>query len=264
MRPLFRSVLLLATTLFLASHVEAQVVKYSFTGNKVSESGPGPSFGETISGTFTLDFGASPTQVIDMGGQYAFWLDGNFTFNATTESGYKLGSSTDTGTTQFTVSDSMFGNYSDLRFVSDDTILNRSLSLSPQNRYQPGANGIATIPNPWILVPGQDRVSISEYNYLTGEQTTAEYVLTAFTPPPPVVFNIFINGADTGIKDVTYQGQSVNTILAGYAASARNHGDYVSSVTQLANDLKKAGLLTDAQKSTLTSTAAQSSVGKKK
>jgi hypothetical protein len=160
MKHAFRSLLLLAVTAVTVAQAQAQVVKYSFTGTKVSESGPGPSFGETISGTFTLDFGASPDQVIEMGGQHALWLDGNFSFNATTDSGYKLGSSSDTGTTMFTVSDSMIGNYSDLRFVSDDQFLSRRLDIAPQNRYQPGADGIATIPNPWILVPGQDRVSI--------------------------------------------------------------------------------------------------------
>jgi hypothetical protein len=77
------------------------------------------------------------------------------------------------------------------------------------------------------------------------------------------VSNIVIDGTDTGIKDFNYQGQSVAAILADYAASAKNHGDYVENVEKLAGKLVKAKLLTKAQAKTLTQAAEKSSIGKK-
>ncbi len=79
----------------------------------------------------------------------------------------------------------------------------------------------------------------------------------------PVSTNIFIDGKDTGIKDFSYQSQLVSAILAGYAASAKNHGDYVSSVEKLVEKLLKAKLLTKAQAETLKQAAAKSSIGQK-
>jgi hypothetical protein len=48
------------------------------------------------------------------------------------------------------------------------------------------------------------------------------------------------------------------------AAGATNHGQYVSCIAHLANDLRKAGTITKAQSKELKTGAAHSKIGKKK
>ena len=48
--------------------------------------------------------------------------------------------------------------------------------------------------------------------------------------------------------------------IAEIAAGAANHGGFVTSVTQLMNAAKKAGLISGAQKGAVTSCAAESSL----
>jgi hypothetical protein len=53
-------------------------------------------------------------------------------------------------------------------------------------------------------------------------------------------------------------GATFNDLLAAAATGARNHGAYVSAVTQLADDWKKAGLINGSHKGAITSCAARS------
>ena len=53
-------------------------------------------------------------------------------------------------------------------------------------------------------------------------------------------------------------GATIKDLVNNCAAGARNHGGFVSCVTQLGNSLVNASILTSAQKGTLTSAAARS------
>lgn len=72
---------------------------------------------------------------------------------------------------------------------------------------------------------------------------------------------VVIDGVDTGITNVLVDnGCTISDLIAECAASAKNHGQFVSCVTALANDLRKQGVITNKEKSTLTKTAAKSNL----
>jgi hypothetical protein len=96
--------------------------------------------------------------------------------------------------------------------------------------------------------------------YYDGVRTEfVSYWLGSFTAALPT---ILIDGQDTGIEDFSYHGQLVSDLLEACAIGVENHGQYVSCVAHLTNDLKEAGLLTSQQRTTIQTLAAQSSIGK--
>jgi hypothetical protein len=75
-----------------------------------------------------------------------------------------------------------------------------------------------------------------------------------------------VNGAQAGSTTINNtvgdEGCTTQDLVNKCAANAKNHGGYVSCITQLANELRSAGLITNAQKSEMTSAAAKSKAGK--
>ncbi len=255
---MLRSLLIPAFTLILCAVAQAQVVTYKYTATL--QDGSDTFFGDTVTGTITLDLSAAPTTPSDSSTYgRSEWRNVPGIKITAQASNFNAG----TGSNQFvddTVASQVIGlpgmplifelgwlGFDDQVEASDVRQIQLIVGL-PDSDLNKFANLSATSP-------------YAGYLSLYDATHYGSYAITSISGPPS---NIVIGGVDTGIKDFTYLGQSVSAILAGYATSAKNHGDYVSSVTQLANDLKKAGLLTDAQKSTLTSAAAQSSIGKKK
>jgi hypothetical protein len=76
-----------------------------------------------------------------------------------------------------------------------------------------------------------------------------------------------VNGVQPGATSVDNtlgdDGCTVQDLVNACAAQAKNHGQYVSCITHLANELKAAGFITDAQKAEMTKGAAKSKAGKK-
>jgi hypothetical protein len=81
---------------------------------------------------------------------------------------------------------------------------------------------------------------------------------------------VSINGVNSGVTNkviapgITLADHMDSESSSCAAANIGNHGKYASCVAHALNALKKAGLITDAEKTALQSAAAQSSVGKKK
>lgn len=74
---------------------------------------------------------------------------------------------------------------------------------------------------------------------------------------------VVIDGCDSGVPNlVLVAGCTLADAIAGCANGATNHGKYVSCVSDLTNSLKKAGVLTGAQKGAIERCAAQSDIGK--
>ena len=72
---------------------------------------------------------------------------------------------------------------------------------------------------------------------------------------------IIIDGCDTGVANVWFpNGCTISDLIQACAAGASNHGDFVSCVSQLANDLKKDGVISGSDKGKITSCAAQSNL----
>ena len=76
---------------------------------------------------------------------------------------------------------------------------------------------------------------------------------------------VVIDGRDTGAPNYLFVGGCTsNDYIAQFAASAKNHGSFVSRVAAFANALLEAGLITEEQKDAIMSAAGQSSIGGKK
>jgi len=72
---------------------------------------------------------------------------------------------------------------------------------------------------------------------------------------------IVIDGCDTGVPNpVSEDGCKGSDAFAECAASARNHGDFVSCVAYVTNQMKKSGAITGEQKGAIMSCAAQANI----
>lgn len=72
---------------------------------------------------------------------------------------------------------------------------------------------------------------------------------------------VVIGGCDSGVTNYLFtSGCTLSDYIAHLGASASNHGQFVSGVADLTNQLKKAGLITGAQKSSIQSCAAGASI----
>ena len=69
---------------------------------------------------------------------------------------------------------------------------------------------------------------------------------------------VVIGSIDTGVPSFLFvTGCTSNDLIAAIAASASNHGGFVSGVAHLTNDWKKADLITGQQKGAIQSAAAK-------
>jgi hypothetical protein len=74
---------------------------------------------------------------------------------------------------------------------------------------------------------------------------------------------VFVGGVNTGITNLMFtNGCTMSDEIIGAADDANNHGSFVSAVAHIGNDWRDASLITDAQRSLLQTTAAQSTIGK--
>ena len=72
---------------------------------------------------------------------------------------------------------------------------------------------------------------------------------------------VVIDGCDSGVANqLDADGCTLADLIQEIAAGAANHGQFVSGVAQLANDLKKAGIITGQEKGALQSCAAQANL----
>lgn len=74
---------------------------------------------------------------------------------------------------------------------------------------------------------------------------------------------VIIGGCDSGVANAVVDTNTLCTIsdlIAECAASATNHGEFVSCVAEVTNSLHKAGVITGAQKGRIQSCAAQSNI----
>ena len=278
-----RSLLATIAVAGLAAQADAKLVKYHFTGTKIIGEGD---IGTKISGTVTLDVGATPDTINPFStswdyrpnwdsfgtysGYYQDWYNGGFSIHAVTDSGHVVGTFLD-GDTVFYEYEEDWRNYDSAGSLERYQYHETNISYQGSGRYVElyGINNVVgglvpgVVPNPWdpsrMEISGINIGDYQNFSSPTGGSPWGEFTLDSFTLVPT---NIIIGGIDTGIVDFQYQGKLVSESLAEFAAAAKNHGDYVSRVAKLTNDLKKAGLLTGNQKGIIMDAAAKSSYGK--
>ena len=69
---------------------------------------------------------------------------------------------------------------------------------------------------------------------------------------------VVIDGCDSGVPNTVFSsGCTISDLIAACAEGASNHGQFVSCVSHVTNDLKKAGTITGQQKGAIQSCAAQ-------
>lgn len=73
--------------------------------------------------------------------------------------------------------------------------------------------------------------------------------------------NVVIDGCDSGVEDVVLPGGStISELVEDCADGATTHGQFVSCIARLTNDLKKSGTITGTQKAALQTCAAQADI----
>lgn len=255
MKKIFNSLMFLAVSGMLAASAHAQLVTYNFTATRTTDFGGTSDFGEKISGKVTLDLGATTSTPGD-------WRTGGFEISSLSDNGYTTG--TGSGPTLETIfqenDEILIGNVSNvLTWLSEDGSAFRQIIMSTNSGV--AGDGVPSIPNPWNVMASREKtVYISEQSLVTGDTRYAYFYISTFTSASAT---ISIGGVDIGITDFNYQGQALSAILANLEATAKNHGDYVSSVERLAERLVRAKLLTKNQAKALTQAAAKSDIGKK-
>ena len=64
---------------------------------------------------------------------------------------------------------------------------------------------------------------------------------------------ISIDGCKTGVNDQLYNSQFISELIGQCAVNAKNHGNFVSCVAKLTNELKKAGVISGKEKGAIQS-----------
>ena len=82
-----------------------------------------------------------------------------------------------------------------------------------------------------------------------------------FCPDSDLTSMLVIDGCDTGVTNYLFpDGCTLSDAIGEIAANAKNHGAFVKGVTQLANSLKQANLLSGREKGLIVRCAARSSL----
>ncbi len=268
--------LLLAAT--FGSSANAQVDAYNLTGTidwgyTYGDGGYTDLTGNSVTGQVALDRGDTPD-----GGLYNYndsyavgqsggWTNDGFSINLDVSGLGSFGSdSTEAGgTTYYWNTDfsyyHYYGAYQGTGVQSYNWDGNR-YSYTAVYSYSFGISddGLAEVADPWDPLADQYRYGYHySYDYSTGVGTYFTFTLDSFDLAPTT---IIIDGCDTGVDDFEHNGSLASAQINACADSAKNHGQFVSCVAKLTNTWKKAGLITDLEKTAIMECAAQSSVGK--
>ena len=80
-------------------------------------------------------------------------------------------------------------------------------------------------------------------------------------PTSDLSATVVIDGCDTGVENLLDEmGCTISDLIEEIAVVATNHGQFVSGVAQLANELKKAGIITGKEKGAIQSCASQAAI----
>jgi len=73
--------------------------------------------------------------------------------------------------------------------------------------------------------------------------------------------NVLIDGCDSGVSNTVLPGGlTISDLVADCAEEATNHGQFVSCIAHVTNDLKKSGIITSQEKNALQGCAAQADI----
>ena len=116
--------------------------------------------------------------------------------------------------------------------------------------------GLSNVTDQLILTPGADP---NKYFFWDGvHPTTAAHALIADALYQSLAPTVIIGGIDSGVPNLLLSsGSTMSDLIALAAIDAENHGQFVSSVATITDDLMKNGLISGSQKGAIQSCAAQ-------
>jgi hypothetical protein len=80
-------------------------------------------------------------------------------------------------------------------------------------------------------------------------------------PDSDLSTTVVIDSCDSGVTNTLFPtGCTISDLIAGCTEGASNHGQFVSCVSHMTNDLKKAGTITGQQKGAIQRCAAQANI----
>jgi hypothetical protein len=88
------------------------------------------------------------------------------------------------------------------------------------------------------------------------------FLMTRTTARIPIcAATVVIDGHGSEVPNTVFSsGRTISDLIAACAEDARNHGQFVSCVSHMTNDLKKAGTITGQQKDAIQSCAGQADI----
>jgi len=123
---------------------------------------------------------------------------------------------------------------------------------------------------PYIVAGGSYTVSVpykthgkkgTHEIHVVIDRKIGEHTHTNNTAMSLLTLTVVIDGCDSEVANILLPtGYSLSDEIAMCAASAENHGKFVSCVSRMTNDLKKDGIITGKEKSAIQSCAAQANI----
>ena len=215
LRTTVKILLFLAHSAVLSVQAEAQLVTYKFTGTKFSNVAS-PIVGKTIAGSVTLDVGATPTDSYNfpIGGGRADWLNGRFSVNAVTDTGFRVGKSlggdTETSFSNQDIPDPTNYSWTAISALTLDEgddgftyIAVVSESYEDEYHTKDPHSDFLDVPNPWLPYADDKHLITVTYLFPVDLSTdsyaseTVEFSLDTFVPTV-----IIIDGHITDIPNV--------------------------------------------------------------
>jgi hypothetical protein len=132
----------------------------------------------------------------------------------------------------------------------------------------PGPDNSITVNMSWTPPEGSEGTTCSAtlvvfYDYLKPTLTVlvTGTAVEAGQSPRTLNTTIVIGECDTGVENYPYDEEStVLDLISECAAAAKNHGQFVSCVTHLANELKEDGVISDTEKGAIHSCAVKAKI----
>jgi hypothetical protein len=140
-----------------------------------------------------------------------------------------------------------------------------SFFLDRQSDILLNPGGSITVNMSWTPPEGSEGTTCSDtLNVFYGETETVLVTGTAVEagalPKDLTPDTISIGEYNTEILDRDYEGTSISELISACAADVKNHGQFVSCVTHLTNELKEAEVITGEEKSAIQSFAVKARI----
>jgi cholinesterase len=134
-------------------------------------------------------------------------------------------------------------------------------SLTSNVISNPGKYGFVNVTDP-CLAGMSPCANPDEYAFFDGAHpTTAFHEIIADTLYQSAAPTVTISGCDSGVPNELFStGSTISDLIIQAGYGAKNHGQFVSTVASIINQLKKSGAISESQKGAIQSCAAKARI----